>query len=124
MKPWQLMLTSVIAWLALAVFGLRWVLAPYWWEAMPRLGVPRTIAALRADFPIHLAPFPEAAPSPPSDEEMEGDGEEDLVRGWIWRETLRRFLLGFSLWMASGWFVHWFTSRIIYGPQRWRGHRQ
>ena len=118
------MLVALVAWLGLAALGLSWVLGPYWWATKPLLGGPPGLAAVRAEFYFHLAPFPEPGPRAPSDEEEEGDGEEDLVRSWIWQETVRRFLVGFSLWMASGWFVHWFTSRIIYGPSRWRGRRQ
>jgi hypothetical protein len=118
------MVIGLVVWLGLAALGLRWVLAPYRWEMRPHVGPPVSFSTVRREFPVRLAPFPEAPPHPPADEEMEGNGEEDLVRTWIWSETWRRFLLGFSLWMASGWFVHWFTSRIIYGPQRWRGHRQ
>ena len=117
------MVVALVVWLGIAALGLRWVLAPYWWEARPKLGGPGGLAAVRAEFTFHLAPFPEAAPRAPADEEAWND-DEDLVRSWIRRETIRRFLLGFLIWMASGWFVHWFTSRIIYGPQRWRGHRQ
>ena len=118
------MILGLIVWLTLAALGLRWVLAPYWWAAKPQLGGPGGMAAVRAEFHFHLAPFPDAGvPRPPADEEVD-DGEEDLVTSWIWSETVRRFLVGFSLWMASGWFVHWLTTRIIYGPQRWRGRGQ
>lgn len=118
------MVTGLVVWLGLAAAGLSWVLAPYRWGMSPGLGDDGAMAALRARFPVRLAPFPEPAASRlPADEE-EDDGGVEVIRNWIWRETARRFVLGFSLWMASGWFVHWLTSRIIHGPQRWRGRAQ
>jgi hypothetical protein len=116
------MLLGLIVWLLFAVLGLRWVLGPYWFAA--RGGLNASPAGVRAEFPVRLAPLPEEPPQMAVDEEEGTKTADDWVATWVWRETLRRFLLGFSLWMGSGWFVHWLTSRIIYGPQRWRGHRQ
>ena len=124
MKAWHWMVVGLVVWLTFAALALRWVLRPYLWRMAPQLGGQRDMAAMRADFYFHLAPFPVADPSRPPADEEEFDRDEELVNDWIWRETMRRFILGFSLWMFSGWFVHWFTTRIIHGPQRWRARGQ
>src|SRR5436190_11144228 len=111
MKPWHWMVLGLVGWLALAALGLQWVLRPYWWRMQPHIGGPGGMAAVRAEFHFHLAPFPAAGASLPTADEEEFNGDEELVNEWIWRETMRRFLAGFSLWMISGWFVHWLTTR-------------
>jgi hypothetical protein len=114
------MLIGIVAWLSLAVLGLRWVLSPYWWASRPVVGgAGPTLKMAQAEFPIHVASFSRKdTPPPPPADDAEPEPIDAATMSWIWRETLGRFVIGFALWMASGWFVHWFTGRIVRGPQR------
>jgi hypothetical protein len=114
------MIIGIVVWLSLVALGLRWVLHPYWWASVPILGGTRNLETARQDFPIHVASFPDSKTNavPTANDENEVETDDPALMHWIWRETLARFVIGFVLWMSSGWFVHWFTGRIVRGPRR------
>jgi hypothetical protein len=116
------MLIGIVVWLSLAVLGLRWVLRPYLWVNVGTLCgcATKTLENAREEFPIHVASFSDANAAIPSAQNDEQDFEiaDAATMNWAWRETLGRFVIGFSLWMSSGWFVHWFMGRIVRPPRR------
>lgn len=111
---------GVVLWLTIAWFGFRWVTRPVVWQHQPQLGgPPRTLEDARKHFRVHVAKFSteNAVISRGGLFDDELDPDEEALRDWAFRETRNRFFIGFLLWMASGWFIHWFVGRIVRGEK-------
>jgi hypothetical protein len=112
---------GVIVWLTIAWLGFRWIARPIVWVNRPQLGGPPiNLNDARKQFPTHFAKYSTDKPILSrgglfDDEEFDAEGE--AVRDWAFRETRNRFFIGFILWMASGWFIHWFLGRIVRGQK-------
>jgi len=131
LKPLHWMIIGIVVWLSLAALGLRWVFRPYVWVNVKMVSLcecePKTLETAQADFPMHVASFSNPnnpSPSTAASDEQDFEIADAATMNWAWRETLGRFGIGFSLWMFSGWFVHWFTGRIVPGPRRKFSHAQ
>jgi hypothetical protein len=110
---------GVIVWLTIAWFGFRWISRPIVWSNLPVLGGVRNLKSAEREFPFHVAKFKTETPilSRGGLMDDEWDPEVEAVRDWAFRETRNRFFIGFLLWMASGWFIQWFVTRIVRGQK-------
>ncbi len=115
----QQLVIGVIIWLTIAGLGFRWITRPFVWSNAPLLGGVRSLESARREFPMHVAKFNTDRPillrGGLFDDEI--DPDEEAVRDWTFRETRNRFFIGFGLWMASGWFIHWFLGRVVRGQK-------
>ena len=111
---------GVVIWLTIAWLGFRWMARPVVWANRPQLGgPPLNLNDARKAFLIHFAKYrtDQAVISRESLVDDENDPDTDAVQDWAFRETRNRFFIGFVLWMASGWFIHWFIGRIVRGQK-------
>jgi hypothetical protein len=120
MNRWQLAI-GVALWLTIAWFGFRWVVRPFVWSnIVTPAGTTKTLEDVRRDFRFHVAPYASRRETPPPQVQLD-DAEPETIdsaaRNWVWRETRNRFVIFFLLWMASGWFIHWFLGRIVRGEK-------
>lgn len=110
---------ALLAWLSLFALGARWALGPSLWSGNGNNGN-ATAEQVEKAFPFHLIDVSRSdlldyaermsnEDFDPSDKFAAGD--------WCWRETQTRFVALFLLWMASGFFLHWFLGRIVRGEK-------
>ncbi len=114
------LLIGVVLWLTVAWVGFRWVWRPMQWaHPIASIDGPGTLEDARRAFPIHVASFRTDAPVIARQGlfDDEPDAEFEAVQDWAFRETRNRFCIAFLLWMASGFFIHWFLGRIVRGQK-------
>ena len=112
-------LIGMLIWVVLFGLGSKWVANPLLWQ--PASGFPeRTATQTTQHFPHRLANLRNSNSTIGSyvDRITDEDSQPPPLFNcgdWAWRETRSRLVVFFTLWMASGFLLHWFVVRIFRG---------
>ncbi|MDB6032519.1 MAG: hypothetical protein JWM16_2857 [Verrucomicrobiales bacterium] len=110
---------GLLIWLCLLGLGARWALGPSIWSERGNNGGASAEQVEKA-FPFHMIDVSRSDlldyAQRMADEDLEAD-PKFAAGDWCWRETQTRFIALFLLWMASGFFLHWFMGRIVRGEK-------
>ena len=110
---------GLLIWFAVFVLGARWALGPSVWSAKGE-NYNSTPEQVEKAFPFHIIDVSRSDLLDYSEriENEDFDANVKFAAGdWCWRETQTRFISLFLLWMASGFFLHWFLGRIVRGEK-------
>jgi hypothetical protein len=110
---------GLLVWVAILGLGARWAMAPTLWSADGG-NYSSTAEQVEHAFPFHIVDVSRSDLLDYASRVENEDFEPNTnfsAGDWCWRETQTRFVGLFLLWMASGFFLHWFLGRIVRGQK-------